>query len=234
MKTKRRPKTLNRNDLGETMNSNILPLQNRSNDTGLFQAKVIAVTNDTIIVQSEMAVINAKIAFGCLVKPMQGDTVLLSHTDECHVLSVLERTASQDMTLEFPENVNFSASKGSMNFNSNEQLNLRASSESNMIAPAINMTSAETHMTSGKITTTSDDLDFRAKKMSFFSDSLNMTVKRVGQFFETLIRKVSGIENSSVKNLVQNVEQTHASQSNDLIVTAKKDVRIDGKRIHMG
>jgi hypothetical protein len=48
------------------------------------------------------------------------------------------------------------------------------------------------------------------------------------------MRIVEGVETLSIGNLIQHIRQNYTSHSHQTVITARKDMRIDGERIHMG
>jgi hypothetical protein len=58
--------------------------------------------------------------------------------------------------------------------------------------------------------------------------------KQITQKTDMLLRWVEGVETLSIGNLIQNVRQNYTSHSQQAVITASKDMRIDGERIHMG
>ena len=78
------------------------------------------------------------------------------------------------------------------------------------------------------------DLVTHVNDAKIFAGSLHTVAKRVTQRFDALMRWVETVETLNIGNLIQNVRGALASHSHHAVITARKDVKIDGERIHMG
>ncbi|MFC1852417.1 DUF3540 domain-containing protein [candidate division CSSED10-310 bacterium] len=217
------------------MEPKIIPFPRPAADCRIMNATVKGVARDTVIIDADVGVVNAEIAFSCLVAPEIGDKVLVSQMDrEFHILAVLNRPARQDMTLDFPGNVKINTAQGQLDVTSAKDLNL-------IVAGKTRMFSTETHLTGGQVSLNADKLMTRANELESYIDNAKLFIsaidtvaKRVTQRVDTLMRWVEQVETLNIGNLIQNVRKTLTSHSHEAIITAKTDIRIDGERIHVG
>lgn len=217
------------------MKTNVVPFAGSTADCILTTAWVKGAAGDSAMIEFDGGAVNAAVAFSCLVKPVAGDKVLVARSErECHVLAVLERSAGRETTIEFPGDARLSAPNGRMNLASGTELNLIGAQKTRMV-------SADTQIMSGRVSVHADTLSARANKtetrlgaVQVFADSIDTVAKRITQRVDTLMRWVEGVETLSIGSLIQNVRKIMTSHSHHAVITAKKDIKIDAERIHMG
>ncbi len=216
------------------MKTNIIPFSDSRNGHSLETGIVKAKPDESVIVEINGAVIHAGRAFSCLVSPVPGDRVLLScSAQECFVLAVLERK-EQKMTLDFPGDVCFRSVKGTIALEAGNRVEVSALKRIDGAAPEVSLVSGKSRMIS-------DELTLRARKVETHADEANLFVKaitavsdRVTQRAKTVARVVEGVETLRIGDLIQTVRRTLTLRSRYANITARKDMKLDGERIHMG
>lgn len=217
------------------MNPNIIPIQAKQADCRLVNASVKGVSQQTVMIGLGVGVVNARTAFSCLVAPMVGDNVLVSQTgSDYFVLAVLERDATQDMALNFPANVKMAAPKGQIDVIAGKDVNLLSTAKTNLLSAEINMTSSEMNVNAGKLTAHMTDVESHSQSVKLYTHMFSSVAKQVSQKTDILVRWVEQVETLNIGNLIQNVRKNYTSHSDQAVITASKDMRIDGERIHMG
>jgi len=217
------------------MNPQVIPIHGNREESRLVRATVKEVSNQTLIIEIENELVNARKAFSCLVAPMVGDTVLLNQSaDEYHVLAVLERPAEQDMTLAFPSNVKMVASGGQIDLVAGNDINLLSTSRTNLVSGNINMSSGELDISTANLNLRARDIEAHSQTVKLYTDILATVAKQVSQKTGMLVRWVEGVETLNIGSLIQNVRQNYMSRSHQAVITARKDMHIDAERIHMG
>jgi hypothetical protein len=217
------------------MNPKVIPIQAHQDNCRLFKAVVNNVSKQGLFIDYASAVINVQVAFSCLVTPIEGDTVLVNQSgSDYFVLSVLEREADQDIALNFPANVKLTALDGQVNVVSGKDINLFSTAKTNLVSADINMTSKEMNLSTGKLTAHTTEIESHSKTVKLYALLLSSVTKQVIQKADTVIRKVEQVETLNIGSLIQIIRKNYTSHSNQAVITASKDVRIDGERIHMG
>ena len=217
------------------MNPNIIPLHNDNDDCNLVKAIVKGLSNKTLMIQIDAGVINARVAFSCLVAPEVGDIVLVNQSaNDFHVLAILERATGQDMTLKFPSNVKMVAADGQFDLVSNKNINVISAANTRMVSKNLNITASNIDINAAKLSTRTKDIESHSQSIKLYTNILDTVAKQVTQKTDTLIRWVENVETLSIGNLIQNVRKNLVSHSTQAVITAKKDMRIDAERIHMG
>ena len=214
---------------------NIIPLHAKHDECSLVKATVKGVSSQSLMIDIGAGVINARVAFSCLVVPVIGDVVLVNHVaNDYYVLAVLERLAEQNMTLAFPANVKMLAADGQLDLIATKNICLMSSAETHMMAGKMHMTAGDMNITTGKLTSRSQEIESHSQSVKLYTNILNTVAKQITQKTDMLLRWVEGVETLSIGNLIQNVRQNYTSHSQQAVITASKDMRIDGERIHMG
>jgi hypothetical protein len=208
------------------MHGNVIPIHSKASDFVIEIGLVKSVTADSTLVETRDGVLNAEVAFSCLVAPVRGDSVLISRSKrDCHILSILKRSCGKNMTIQFSGNVNLNAMQGTFEV---------MSKEARLESPSVEMASVDTDIVAKRINATSDEIKFNFNHGDIFAKSIHTTADRILQCAKTVVRNVEGIETLNVGNMIQKVRKFFNVQSQYSSITAKKDIQIDGERIHMG
>jgi hypothetical protein len=70
--------------------------------------------------------------------------------------------------------------------------------------------------------------------MKMYTQMFSSVARQVNQKTDILVRWVEQVETLNIGNLIQNVRKNYTSHSDQAVITAKKDMLINGERIHMG
>jgi hypothetical protein len=217
------------------MNPKVIPIHGAQDDCILRLAIVKGVSERSLMIDFGAGVINARVAFSCLVEPIAGDSVLVNQSgNDYFVLSVLERQAEQNMALSFPADVKILARKGQIDFVADQDLNFLSTKTTNILSAKLNLTSANMNINTSKLTALATDIESHSQTVSMYSNVFNSVTKQISQKTDILIRWVEQVETLNIGNLIQNVRKNYTSHSDQAVITASKDMRIDGERIHMG
>ncbi|MFT5217912.1 MAG: hypothetical protein ACI9LO_001071 [Planctomycetota bacterium] len=217
------------------MNPKIIALHNPAQDCELIHAAVKGASQNGLVLDLDGCIIKARAAFSCLVAPRAGDRVLVNRSgDDYFVLAVLERAAEQDMTLEFPANVKMTASDGQIDLVAKDDINLLSTARTNLISSKINLTATDMAINSDQLTARTRIIESHSQDARLYTGMLSTVAKQISQKTEVLMRWVEKVETLNIGNLIQNVRKNYTSHSDQAVITARKDMRIDGERIHMG
>lgn len=217
------------------MNPKIIPFNSRTGDSGLIRAQVTAVTGERVVIDTDIGIVTSSTAFSCLVSPQPGDTVLVNCSgDGYYILAILERPDSQDMSLDFPADVKMKSPNGQIDMVSGKDINLLSACDTRMLSANLHVNAGAMDINTGKLTSRSSEIEAHTGSLGLFARSLNLVAKEITQKTDMLVRWVETVETLNIGNLIQNIRRNYTSHSDQAVITAKKDVRIDGERIHMG
>ena len=163
------------------------------------------------------------------------DTVLVSLVDNNYfILAVLARPAVQDMTLTFPASVKMQVADGQLDLVASQDINLLSAAKTTMLSDSLHMASASMDINTGKLTATTQVIESHSTEIKLYTGMLSTVAKQITQKTGILVRWVESVETLNIGNLIQNVRHNYTSHSDQAVITAKQDMRIDGERIHMG
>jgi hypothetical protein len=217
------------------MNPNVIPIQGSRQECQLMKGTIKGVSRQNLMIDLDIGVMKARTAFSCLVTPMVGDSVLVNRNDtDYFVLAVLERNSEQDMALDFPGSVKVTVNEGQIDFVAKKGITLLSTETTRLVSKNINMISADMAVNTGKLTAHAIDIESHSRTAKLYTHLLSTVAKQMSQKTEVLIRWVEKVETLNIGNLIQNIRQNYTSHSNQVVITASKDMRIDAERIHMG
>jgi len=191
------------------------------------------VSDERCVVVTERGVSQALQAASCLLKPEAGDRVLVSIVDGlAYVLAVLEKSA-EDSQILLPGNVTLQA-KGQLLFSAAQDMQLIAGQTMNQTAMKINTLAGEQRLTAGRMDVAATTLSVTSHDIEAQAEQFHGVITRIFQRADQVMRWVETIETLNIGNWVQNVRDTLHSRADNQIITARSDVKVDAKRIHMG
>ena len=219
------------------METNVIPMPIKKEAVQNFVETAIikGSSKKSVVIETGDGALTAEVAFSCLVKPLAGDKVLISRTEkECYVLAVLEREEKDDMTLDFPGNVDLKAASGDIAMTSGRDINLVSAKKTHMASGEVGITAVDASVNAANIKVYSHDAECHAGRAKVFAKSIDTMADRIMQTAKTVVRQVEGVETVNIGSLIKTVKKIMSLRSHHAVITAKKDVMIDGERIQMG
>lgn len=217
------------------MRTNVIPIHPSETGHVGLTGTVKGVADKSVMIETRQGVINAGVAFSCLVTPEPGDQVLFSRSERsCYVLAILERSSGKNMQMDFPGDVRLKTANGRMDLAAATDLNLVAGEKGSLTGSTTALAGTTVHVTAGELSAQADAINTHAKTANVFIDAVDVVARRITQRAENVMRWVEQIETLHIGSLIQHVRRAMLSHSYHASITASKDVRIDGERIHMG
>lgn len=212
---------------------NVLPLYPAQDETRLEHALVKGGGPEFYLVQTAQGIVNARVAFSCLVKPCANDQILLSGNGQAHfILAVLARTENA-MEIELQGDARISAT-GSLTLHSQRELNLASQENVRLTGIGLHLVSALAKLTTQTLQIHATHAESDHDEVQFRTRTLSSWAQNVFQRADTVMRWVEGVETANVGQWVKSVRQAYTLHAQHAVITARGDVRIDGERIHMG
>lgn len=216
-------------------NPNVIPLTNPRERGEVITARVKAVTDNAIVIDTDNGIINARRAFSCIVAIEVDDIVLVSQMRSvCYVLSILERPESDALAIDFDGDVTMKTRAGKMDLQSAKGINLASATGASITATKLNFTSPEIGLHAKSVDANVNDVTARSNNIRLNTGVLDVVASQISQKTDILVRWVENVETLSIGNLIQKVRKNMTSHSDQAVITASKDMRIDAERIHMG
>ena len=187
-------------------------------------ATVTACTEAGYIIHGPLGVTTAQVAAGCLLEPGTGDRVLVSRCPgECFILGVLVRQG-QGRRVRIDGELTISAGR----------LNLQGDEAVEVSGPRVGVVGQVAELRAGRADVAAEEGTARFQRTRLVTGVLETVSDRVVQCARQVVRRVEEVETLSVGNLIQRVRENLVSRSRRTSITARKDVHVDGERIHMG
>lgn len=215
--------------------SKIVPLQ-QPESAVVYTATVLSVSNNYCEIDLAGTHYPAKVVFSCLVQPVKNDIVMcvLSAIGDYYVTGIVEREASQSMTVSFPEDVTVQSLTGSMSFLSSDSVTMSATNNFNCISGQVLHKSNTAVVNYDRLTASGTDLQSSYSSIRIFSDLITTISKQVLQKFVNYIRHTEQNDQTKAGNMTRQVKGLYSMDSQHTILVSKKDTKIDGEHIHMG
>lgn len=215
--------------------ANIVNLPGRE-PTGIAQGRVMGGGEDGYVVQGAAGTFVAAVAFSCMVKPMAGDTVLYARGDDgnAFILSILARPNGHDAVVSFPGDVLLETAKGRVTLAGAKGIDMTTSASVNMLASEVNVAAETGKLHVADVQAASDSFTGNISKVRLFSEAIDVVAKRATQRLKTCFRWVEQVEHVTAGQMINSVRNLFSIRARQSSIKAKDDVKIDGKRVHLG
>ncbi|MFT7673852.1 MAG: hypothetical protein ACI845_002268 [Gammaproteobacteria bacterium] len=209
----------------------------RNDNSIQFQSGTIGSCDDLryqILCHGELY--NATRAFSCLVEPMQDDTVVFSidSSRRCHIHSIIERHASDRTNLEFPGDVTLNAARGNVSINGREGINISSEKTMRQSAEEFTLIAKKALFSVDNITAIGSRLSGKFKNIQTIADSVETIADNLIQKLKNSFRLIDGLDQSRATEAIHTVKNLYSLRSKQAAILAKKDIKMDAERIHMG
>lgn len=196
--------------------------------TSLFSAKM---TRDFgvqgVEVEVGVELVLARVGFGCLVRPICGDRVLLSRGVEgAFVLAVLERLAPDRATLSLP---------------SGGALIVEAEGVSLVARKDLTIEAHSVGVRSQKFSVVADSLTLFGRLANWVAEHMRVSAKTQEVVADTLTAKaldrVAIVERADVLragSVSQTIDNVAVTSAPAVVIATSEDLRLDGKRVTVG
>lgn len=175
-------------------------------------------------------------AFSCMVEPIVSDRVLFSidAAMHCHILSIIERPDCTDARLTFPGDVTLNAGQGKLHLNARQEISISSQQ-------AINQTSEEYTLVAKKalfgiesVTAMGSKLVSKISNVKVIADTVETVAEQLLQKLKNSFRIIEGVDQSRSRDVITTVKNLYSMRSKQAAILAKKDIKVDAERIHMG
>lgn len=174
-------------------------------------------------------------AFSCMVEPQMADTVLFSlNARECHILSITERPDSNATTLTFPGDVNFKTSQGQLNIQGQHGVNIVSEKTINLVSEEVSLTAKKALFCIDNLTAIGSTLVSKISHVQTIAHTVETVAEHLLQKLKNSFRQIEGVDQSKVGDAIYTVKNLYSMRSKQAAILAKKDIKIDAERIHMG
>ncbi len=214
--------------------NNVMPLFS-GKSSEIEYGVVQSISQECFVVSAEGGVYSAIRAFSCLLQPEVGDKVMCAYMDKQYfVLAIIERPNHQNMELSFPADVNIVSKDGKLNLHANKTLGINSSEDINMSTPTLNVLADKSLLTINQIITVAKQCSAHLQTMRLISRSIETVADRSVSSFKFAMKNVSGLDQTKAGEMIHTVKNLFSLRSRQAAILAKKDIKVDAQRIHMG
>lgn len=198
-------------------------------------ARVLSVTPDGTMVQTEAGVYRAQRAVSCLVAPEIDDVVLLATSERgtCYVLAVLEREAKATR-LSVEGDLELSSADGRVRIAAPEGVDLVSQKRVGVVSAEVKVNAVEAKVATQKATVVGRFLQTEFERVKAFANAIDGVFGRFSQRAKSSIRRVEGLEQLKAEHIDHSAQKTMTLHGENAVVTARQLVKVDGEQIHVG
>lgn len=176
----------------------------------------------------------AKRAFDCMTQPEPGDLIVLTITPEGHFISqILSRETDTAQKLAFSNDLSI-VSEGTIRVNGQTGMQLQTPAELEINSDKLAVNNLSTRFRTLNLFFQAKEAESNVGKLSLVADWIEQKSETIRQRFTRSDRVVKEADQQQAGSLVQRVDKTASLRAEHTIIKARKDVQVDGKRIHMG
>lgn len=203
---------------------------------GICRAYVVDISDQQLLLELDGKTVPARAAFSCLVCPEPGDYVLLSEDTQTgvFVLAVLERNGEQHMTLAAPADLRIKAPQGGLQLLARQDVTVSSADRLSMLGRRLLLKGEESHLGFGRATVSGEEATVSVSMLRLVSRQLETYAKSLVQTLRNYTRRTDGHDSVEGGNMTRRTRGLFSMRSRNAVITSKKDMRIDAKRIHMG
>jgi hypothetical protein len=194
------------------------------------------VSGTQYVVQSDEEFFTASRAFSCIINPQVGDKVMFSidqHDQSC-ILSIIDRPTDSAASLSFQGDVSINSQQGSISIAGDQGVQLASPKEVTMVAHDLHVAASKGTMQIDDLTTLGDQLTSHISKIRIFAKTIDSVADRLSQRLKNSFRMIEGVDQTRAGDVLTSIKNLFSLRSRQSAILAKKDIKIDAERIHMG
>ena len=165
------------------------------------------------------------------------DDLVLFSTDERlrgHILSILVRHKTKGTCLDFPADVTVKAGQGQLHMNASQGLSLSTQQEMDLLAEKVSVNAEKGLLNIKILNVIGSTLVSRINNVQVFVRSLETVAEHWLQKVKNSFRQIEGVDQLKTKDSLHTIENLYSMRSKQAAILAKKDIKMDAERIHMG
>jgi hypothetical protein len=191
---------------------------------------------DHYLVDTQSGILEARRAVTCLIEPEAGDKVLvcLGVDDRTYILAILERPQGSGFEMNVTGDLTVSSPEGSVSVRARDAIGLVSGKSVEMLSPHLKASFQLADVVFNKLLYAGQAIEATVARMKMVAQVVESVVGRLHQVLKNSYRTVEESETMKAGNVHYLVRKLMALRSRYTVITADKDVKIDGKHIHMG
>ncbi len=197
---------------------------------------IVGKTGDRYQVETTTGRVEALRAVTCLIEPGVGDKVLvcLAEGEAAYVLAILDRPDQADFHMAVPGNLTVSSTKGSIRMKAKDTIALSSERSVEMSSACLNTTFHTAQLVFHKLLYMGHIFEATLSRIKTVSRVVEAISERFHQIAGTSYRTIKESEHLRTGTYHCIVDKLLSMRGKYTVLTAKTDVKINGKHIHMG
>jgi hypothetical protein len=199
-------------------------------------ALVIAEQPSGCLIRTDDAQFIARRAVSCLVRPVVGDTVLvfIDNKGQAYILSILERLDTGATRLSVDNDLVIESTADSIILAARESISLTSPGKASIHGGDVAITGRKGLFQLHQVEMVTDAATVHAKSGRLFANSIETVANTLTQRLQNCFRFVESLDQLKAGSLLQSVRKLMSLKTQQAVILAEQDVKIDGERIHMG
>ncbi len=216
--------------------NNITQLFNPPAQSSLICGTVKAVNGKEYVIQGKAGILTVTVAFSCMIRPEINDSVLIAIDEQQQhfILAVTDRPQSEQAVMALPKNTTISVDEGNLMITAQKDIQMVSANNLSMATENLKVIANKGHIHVEQLASSGKQADVTIERVKIFSDSIDTAARRISQSSKQCFRWVRDLDQLTAGNLIHNVKNLFSNRSQQAVITAKEDVKIDAERIHMG
>ena len=203
-------------------------------ETRLETGTVISCEKECYIVRTGQGVRSVRRAFSCLLEPAENDRVLFATEGAAgNILAILDRPNGGAAVLSHAAGMELRAAEGTVTLAARDSVQL-ASGEVNLTAGTLGVTAAQADFCIGTTNLVGDRGKVTLRDATVDAENIDTRTNRLTQRVKRSFRFIEETEIIHAREILQRVKGLFTSRATTAVITAAEDMKVDGKRIHLG
>lgn len=200
----------------------------------VFSGQIQGGFSQNYMVHCAFGLLRANRSASCLIVPKIGDKVLLVAVDnELYILSVLTTADNRGVELASDGDLTIRANNGTVAVAA-ENIDLLASNRQHIVSPQLVVTAGKGQVHCQHASIQGEKLVARWGQAEWLIEKLSTIVNHLHEHYQHVFRRVDGVDKTSSNQSFHNVDKCLSIRAEHANITTRKDMKIDGERIHMG
>jgi hypothetical protein len=191
---------------------------------------------DSYRVETDSDILEACRAVSCLIEPQEGDKVLVCSgvDDRAYVLAILERPGMGSYEMNVTGDLTIASLEGSVSLSAEDTLRLASARSVEMLSPHLKASFQLAEVVFNKLLYVGQTAQATLSRIKIVAQVVESVVDRLHQVLKNSYRTVEESEHLRAGSINYLARKLMALRGRYTVITANKDVKIDGRHIHMG
>ena len=191
---------------------------------------------DSFFVATDAGPLEARRSINCLLEPRAGDMVLVSRDTfgRSYVLAILEREDGETASLVFGGDVEVKAPHGRLSLAAREGIHLVSGEDISLVSPDVSVHSMRGEANIQHFSFFGTLLQGQVDAIKLVAGTFDSVLERFSQKVKRCYRVVEELDQLRAGSMSYLAKKLLSLRGGYSVITAKKDVRIEGEHILMG